>query len=232
MRVVFRWIRGLWSRCCWTFVQPDINNNKPLVSSVFLHLCTAGQLSAKNIGASLTPGIPTCKQFSSLFLIWEGETSKKKDQECRERRCTFVNLTVSTVRVKLLRMFSAVTVSSQWNVGCTHQTLGVGGKIPFSTTVRGGLEVQEHWSAVLCSSELALCCERYHSVKFYSWFRFGALIIPNMVKVSFLLSVNKLDEIQLFLHGLDLGYLTDIMAVSALSRACFIDNGRCNVFLC
>lgn len=43
-----------------------------------------------------------------------------------------------------------------------------------------------------------------------------------MVKVSFLLSVNKLDEIQLLLHGLGLGYLTDIMTVSALSRACFI----------
>lgn len=47
--------------------------------------------------------------------------------------------------------------------------------------------------------------------------------------VSFLLSVNKLDEIQLLLHGLGLGYLTDIMTVSALSRACFINNLRCNV---
>lgn len=45
-------------------------------------------------------------------------------------------------------------------------------------------------------------------------------MVPNMV--SFLLSVNKLDEIQLLLHGLGLGYLTDIMTVSALSYACFM----------
>lgn len=30
--------------------------------------------------------------------------------------------------------------------------------------------------------------------------------------------MSKLDELQLFLHGLDLGSLTDIMAVSTLSR--------------
>lgn len=42
-----------------------------------------------------------------------------------------------------------------------------------------------------------------------------------MVKVSFLLSVNKLDAIQLLLHGLDLGYLTDIMTVSALMICLF-----------
>lgn len=50
-----------------------------------------------------------------------------------------------------------------------------------------------------------------------------------MVKVSFLLSVKKLDEIQLLLHGLDLSYLTDIMTVSTFSYACFIDNVRCDV---
>lgn len=55
------------------------------------------------------------------------------------------------------------------------------------------------------------------------------MVIPNMVKVSFLLSVNKLDEIQLLLHGLGLGYLADIMVVSALSYPCFLNNVRCNV---
>lgn len=30
--------------------------------------------------------------------------------------------------------------------------------------------------------------------------------------------MNKLNELQLFLHGLDLDYLTDIMAVSTLSH--------------
>lgn len=52
------------------------------------------------------------------------------------------------------------------------------------------------------------------------------MIIRNMVKVSFLLSVNKLDEIELLLHGLDLGYLIDIMAVSTSSRAHFTDSVR------
>lgn len=40
------------------------------------------------------------------------------------------------------------------------------------------------------------------------------MILNSQGELSALLSVNKLDELELLLHGLDLGYLTDIMTVS------------------
>lgn len=48
---------------------------------------------------------------------------------------------------------------------------------------------------------------------------FSALVPPNLPPPSDavlcpLCSVAKLDEVELFLHGLDLGHLADIMAVS------------------
>ena len=41
-----------------------------------------------------------------------------------------------------------------------------------------------------------------------------SLVFKSQGELSALLSVTKLDELELLLHGLDLGYLADIMTVS------------------
>lgn len=118
-----------WIRACGTgVVEPLFSQTWTIINLLFECLVrpgTAGQLSsAKNIGARLTPGIPTCKQFSCLFLMSEGKTSTPpppKNKECHGKRCSCVSLVVSTVRPKLLHMSSAshvlcaYSVSSLWN---------------------------------------------------------------------------------------------------------------------
>lgn len=49
-------------------------------------------------------------------------------------------------------------------------------------------------------------------------------------RLSVPLSGSKLDELQLFLHGLDLSYLTDIMDVSTLSVRVLVVHLTLSVF--
>lgn len=124
MCLVLWWIRA----CEAGVVEPLFSQTWTIInllSECLVRPGTAGQLSsAKNIGARLTPGIPTRKQFSCLFLMSEGKTSKKTKktkQECHGKRCSCVSLIVSTVTPKQLHMSSAshvlcaYSVSSLWN---------------------------------------------------------------------------------------------------------------------
>lgn len=97
----------LWSRCCWTIVQPDINNNKPLarVFSPFRH-SQAIIISQKHcIWACLAPGITACKHFSCLCHVRYKDLKPQVTHftyfEHREKRGSFVKLVMSTVKLKL-----------------------------------------------------------------------------------------------------------------------------------